>query len=213
MKFTIILFIIASSSFLNFTGAFTVPSNSRTQISVRQANQILDSDDVFAVYPDDGVLEDPVCLLTLTDLKFSKSIPFLKRPELLDGCLPGDVGFDPFGIVQSKEDLYRYREAELKHGRLAMLAVLAWPLLDLLQEKASLDMAIDTSGIDVKFWFVIAFYGLIVEFFGKDKRFDPLGLFPDEIEDQKERELAEIKHGRLAMMVFAFYAIEKLFGI
>lgn len=44
----------------------------------------------------------------------------------LDGSLAGDVGFDPLGLSSVKEvglDLYWFREAELKHCRLAMLAV------------------------------------------------------------------------------------------
>merc|ERR1711998_713512 len=56
--------------------------------------------------------------------------------------LPGDIGFDPLGLanfdltVGSATDKDRsaafvlrdYRDAELKHGRLAMLAAVAWPL-------------------------------------------------------------------------------------
>ena len=56
--------------------------------------------------------------------------------------LPGDIGFDPLGLanfdlsVDSATDKERssayvmrdYRDAELKHGRLAMLAALAWPV-------------------------------------------------------------------------------------
>jgi len=56
--------------------------------------------------------------------------------------LPGDIGFDPLGLanfdlsVDSATDKSRsaalvlrdYRDAELKHGRLAMLAAVAWPL-------------------------------------------------------------------------------------
>merc|ERR1712227_690722 len=56
--------------------------------------------------------------------------------------LPGDVGFDPMGLanfdlsIDSATDKMRsaalvmrdYRDAELKHGRLAMLAAVAWPL-------------------------------------------------------------------------------------
>merc|ERR1719359_664717 len=56
--------------------------------------------------------------------------------------LPGDVGFDPLGLanfdfsIDSATDKTRsaalvmrdYRDAELKHGRLAMLAAVAWPL-------------------------------------------------------------------------------------
>jgi hypothetical protein len=52
----------------------------------------------------------------------SKAVPFLSRPEKLDGSLPGDVGFDPLGI-STYFDIKWMREAELKHGRICMLAV------------------------------------------------------------------------------------------
>jgi Chlorophyll A-B binding protein len=53
--------------------------------------------------------------------KMSQSLPFLQRPTALDGSLVGDVGFDPLGFAKTKADLVNYREAEIKHGRLAML--------------------------------------------------------------------------------------------
>ena len=63
------------------------------------------------------------------------------RPGFVSG-LPGDVGFDPLGLanfdlsIDSATDKSRsaalvlrdYRDAELKHGRLAMLAAVAFPL-------------------------------------------------------------------------------------
>merc|ERR1712216_989880 len=57
---------------------------------------------------------------------FSDAVPFLKRPINLDGEYAGDVGFDPFGF-SDVFDLRVLREAELKHGRFAMLAVLLFP--------------------------------------------------------------------------------------
>merc|ERR1712127_877009 len=56
---------------------------------------------------------------------FSDSVPFLKQPSNLDGSLPGDVGFDPLGFSEVF-DVKILREAELKHGRIAMLAVLGY---------------------------------------------------------------------------------------
>jgi hypothetical protein len=56
---------------------------------------------------------------------FSDSVPFLKQPAMLDGTLAGDVGFDPLGFSDIF-DVKVLREAELKHGRIAMLAVLGW---------------------------------------------------------------------------------------
>ena len=47
------------------------------------------------------------------------------QPTNLDGSLPGDVGFDPLGFSEVF-DVKVLREAELKHGRIAMLAVLGW---------------------------------------------------------------------------------------
>lgn len=56
---------------------------------------------------------------------FSESVPFLKTPTNLDGSLPGDVGFDPLGFSEVF-DIRVLREAELKHGRIAMLATLGY---------------------------------------------------------------------------------------
>ena len=53
----------------------------------------------------------------------SASVPFLTRPAALDGSMVGDVGFDPLGF-SAKYPLNWLREAELKHGRVAMLATL-----------------------------------------------------------------------------------------
>ena len=60
---------------------------------------------------------EPVAVLP----QMSQALPWMERPSALDGTLAGDVGFDPFGFAKTKEDLLNYREAEVKHGRLAML--------------------------------------------------------------------------------------------
>jgi Chlorophyll A-B binding protein len=78
----------------------------------------------------------------------SKSVPFLPRAKALDGTLPGDYGFDPFflssipknfaGFIQppSWEEtkglptIYWMRESEVKHARIAMLAVVGWIATD-----------------------------------------------------------------------------------
>jgi Chlorophyll A-B binding protein len=78
----------------------------------------------------------------------SKSVPFLPRAKALDGTMAGDVGFDPFflssipknfaGFIQPPSwettkgipTLYWMREAELKNGRVAMLAVAGWIATD-----------------------------------------------------------------------------------
>jgi hypothetical protein len=78
----------------------------------------------------------------------SAAVPFLPRPINLDGSYVGDVGFDPFylssipknfaGFIQPPQweaveglpTLYWMREAELKHGRVAMLAWTGWLAAD-----------------------------------------------------------------------------------
>jgi len=63
----------------------------------------------------------------------SQALPFDKCPDTLDGTLAGDRGFDPAGFTNSlpsqwliggeEKSLKWYREAEIVHSRVAMLAV------------------------------------------------------------------------------------------
>jgi len=65
---------------------------------------------------------------------------------------PGDGGFDPLGLCTDVTVFVRYREAELKHGRLAMVAALGWPLAELFEQQISEenlaipDLLADTGG-------------------------------------------------------------------
>ena len=47
-----------------------------------------------------------------------------------DGRLAGDVGFDPLKLADSSSTLAWYREAEIKHARIGMLAALGWPVAE-----------------------------------------------------------------------------------
>ncbi|XP_058757518.1 photosystem I chlorophyll a/b-binding protein 6, chloroplastic-like [Vicia villosa] len=49
--------------------------------------------------------------------------PGSSAPEWLDGSLPGDFGFDPLGLGSDPELLKWFAQAELVHGRWAMLGV------------------------------------------------------------------------------------------
>ncbi|KAJ1429271.1 chlorophyll a/b-binding protein domain-containing protein [Ochromonadaceae sp. CCMP2298] len=57
-------------------------------------------------------------------VEFSRSLPFLIKPKNLDGMI-GNAEFDPFGFSEAF-DVKWMREAELKHGRVSMLAVVGW---------------------------------------------------------------------------------------
>lgn len=58
----------------------------------------------------------------------SEAMPWMVKQNNLEGYI-GDVGFDPFGFSDRYEMEY-LREAELKHGRIGMLAWLGWVSVD-----------------------------------------------------------------------------------
>lgn len=71
----------------------------------------------------------------------SKALPFLDTPlPLVDLTLAGNFGFDPLGLAGSKESVLLFREAEIKHARLAMLASVGWPLSELFDQQIASKM-------------------------------------------------------------------------
>lgn len=58
--------------------------------------------------------------------KKSKALPFLDAPAKLDGSLIGDFGFDPLGLTDTLQDTAYVQAAEIKHGRVAMLATVGF---------------------------------------------------------------------------------------
>jgi hypothetical protein len=62
------------------------------------------------------------------------NLGLLRKDSILsDNVLVGNKGFDPLNCATSAPILKQYREAELKHGRLAMLAAAGWPVSELFQ--------------------------------------------------------------------------------
>uniref|UniRef100_A0A7S1ZQD0 Plastid light harvesting protein n=1 Tax=Trieres chinensis TaxID=1514140 RepID=A0A7S1ZQD0_TRICV len=170
--------------------------------------------------------------------QMSESMPFMARPAVLTGSLPGDVGFDPFGFAKSESDLMNYREAEVKHARLAMLAAAGWPLSEVFDKKiaGALGMVpmLDANDrvpsllngglgkISPLYWVgcialagAIDFYGIQrskggnADYFPGNLGFDPFGVYPKDSEGQRWMQLAEIKNGRLAMIAVFGFAIQE----
>ena len=171
--------------------------------------------------------------------KMSESIPFLSCPPVLRySDLAGNVGFDPLGLAKNKEQLWEYREAEIKHARLAMLAAIGWPVSELLdrdiadffQAPAMLDEGdrvptVLNGGlgqISPQFWgfclglsAAIDMYGVAKarradpEYFPGNLGFDPLNFYTDDKLVQERLKLAEIKHGRTAMVGVLGYIVEE----
>nr|7Y7B_9 Chain 9, ACPI-12 [Chroomonas placoidea]7Y8A_9 Chain 9, ACPI-12 [Chroomonas placoidea] len=148
-------------------------------------------------------------------------IPIFKRPDSLKGDAVGDMGFDPFGF-SSWVDMNYVREAEIKHGRIAMLAF-AGIVVEVLGIKApgagkilgsSTDIfeihnaAVEKGSMgQILLWcgFFEMTAGLpamqqMLEGSGRtpgDFGFDPLGLGK---KDFAQMQIKEIQNGRLAML-------------
>lgn len=65
--------------------------------------------------------------------------PGTSPPEWLDGSLPGDFGFDPLGLGSDPDLLKWFAQAELIHGRWAMLAVAGILIPEWLQSLGFID--------------------------------------------------------------------------
>jgi len=159
-------------------------------------------------------------------------VPLVDKLRVGDGVLAGDVGFDPLQLAEDSKTLAWYREAEIKHARLAMLAALGWPVAEKLngplssafgQESLLVDGRSPSvlngglGAVSVVYW--LAAFGLAaaVENSYIDNQlsktvttyepgmlgFDPLGL------DGRGTRNAEIWAGRVAMLAVVVYALEE----
>jgi len=155
----------------------------------------------------------------------SAAIPFLKKPPALDGSMVGDVGFDPLGftttITELGGDLNYVREAELMHGRQAMLATVGF-VFPALFGKIPVDWAADVSTnplvaqyqlpdvvLGQLFVSIAVAEGIRASIIYKEDSvpgehgFDPMGFIPkfcDTPEKMALMKLKELKHGRIAMI-------------
>jgi len=148
-----------------------------------------------------------------------------------------NIAWDPLNLA-TKENLAQYQEAELKHGRLAMLAALGWPAAEIIEPAvAKLTGAVDelaeTGGrvpsllnggfeqAQIPFFLLGTFaVAGLSDYYGTANQkalklepgnigFDPLNLFPTDKATQEKYKLAEIKHGRVAMVAIVLYALEE----
>ena len=217
MKYLSLAFAVMATSAVAFSPMPNTIKYSALQMSEVPIESTLDSPPVVAALPVQ-----------------SQSLPFLPRPAFLDGTLAGDVGFDPLGFAKSESDLMNYREAEIKHARLAMLAAAGWPLSELFDKKiaAALGMAplLDSTDrvpsllngglgkVSPVYWVGALGFAAIVEVLGslrmKSEKSIPgdFGLrlgYPSEEAGQQRMQLAEIKNGRLAMIAIFGFAIQE----
>mmetsp|Transcript_92451 Transcript_92451/g.266956 ORF Transcript_92451/g.266956 Transcript_92451/m.266956 type:complete len:216 (+) Transcript_92451:257-904(+) len=172
---------------------------------------------------------------TTSSRKQMSDRPIFAPPEVLDGSLPGDYKFDPFNFAKNEQDLKLYREAEVRHGRLAMLAAIGWPLAELFNKDIASEFHLpalisnndlnpavlngNIGNVNPLFFVAALTLGAVVEsqtlFRNYEPRmigdvgFDPLNAYPKEPELQKKIAAAEIDNGRLAMLAVTSYAISE----
>jgi len=158
--------------------------------------------------------------------EMSKSIPFLVCPEKLDGTMAGDMGFDPMNLSDIQTDLNYAREAELKHGRISMLAIVGmivqesgihWPG----EQFTNTDPfgAVASVGFAGNFQVFLAIAG--IEFANLNRTYgdgepgdlgwDFKGLLKNMSDEEvMERKTSEIVHCRLAMIAITGATVQTL---
>uniref|UniRef100_A0A6S7ZSZ0 Plastid light harvesting protein n=1 Tax=Aureoumbra lagunensis TaxID=44058 RepID=A0A6S7ZSZ0_9STRA len=183
-------------------------------------------------------------------LLFSGVSAFAPTPTITRGTvqvkastegMPGIVAptglFDPVGLAAKATDarLKYFRESELKHGRVAMLASLGFvvgekfhPLFNGAIDEPSY-IAFQATPLQKLWPFVLTaigtveyisidkfnapaegFWTLKAEYENGDLGFDPLGLKPTDPEKLKTMQTKEIQNGRLAMLGIAGMVAQEL---
>mmetsp|Transcript_17582 Transcript_17582/g.53610 ORF Transcript_17582/g.53610 Transcript_17582/m.53610 type:complete len:199 (+) Transcript_17582:91-687(+) len=168
----------------------------------------------------------------------TKAAP-LQAVEDLPGVVDAFPGFfDPLGLSEGKSEaqLKFWREAEIKHGRVAMLASVGF----LVAEKfhplfgGNIDapsyLAFQQTPLQTFWPFVVTAIGWIeystsvvnfeapgealwtlkADYENGDVGFDPLGLKPTDADALKDMQTRELQNGRLAMLGIAGMVVQEL---
>merc|ERR1719163_1446557 len=151
-------------------------------------------------------------------------LPAIQTMMVGDGTLAGDMGFDPLQIADNSGKLAWYREAEVKHARLAMLAAFGWPISEVLNfgklltndGRAPSLLNGGLGEVNGVYWGAVVALAVYWESKGLDKQygkqsdylpgmlgFDPLGA------DSPAMRNAEITNGRVAMLAITAFAYEE----
>jgi hypothetical protein len=151
----------------------------------------------------------------------SPAMPFLPYPENVRGYIGDDVAFDPLGISDYFPMDY-LRESELKHGRIAMAAVVGYAATDLgfivhplgagltaatahdfLCEKGVMGNALVFIGIAE----MVSYIAVAEMLQGSGREPGYFGLGVNQLEKKTDEQIKKIKYqeimnGRLAMLAF-----------
>ena len=151
----------------------------------------------------------------------SEALPFMPEPSNIVG-MAGDVGFDPVGF-SNNIDVRWLREAELKHCRICMLAVIGFVGSGFFQLPGDIhqvspvmahDAAVKSGAFGQVFLWITIFELLSIKAINEmfegsgreagDYGFDPLKLSEGKSDAVKnDFAVKELKNGRLAMLAFS----------
>jgi len=159
----------------------------------------------------------------------SRALPWSESPEHLDGMI-GNAGFDPLAL-STPQNIKWMREAELKHGRMCMLAWAGYVTVDLGLKFPGAKYASLTSFtahdalVKNELFYALLLVGT-VETIGftqiysmtngdtdrtpGDFGFDPLGFVTPE--NEANWKLGELTNGRLAMLAFSGVVTQSALG-
>ena len=161
--------------------------------------------------------------------RVTMEVPFV---ETLPG-ISGPLGFfDPADLSDGK--VRYYREVEVKHSRMAMLAAVGFPLAEQWHPLFATDDVPSFSAFQQTplqtFWPVVVGVIAVLEVFSifpafvdpntegwaiksdhvaGDFGFDPLGLKPTDAAELKEMQTKELNNGRLAMIAIAGMVVQE----
>lgn len=151
----------------------------------------------------------------------SPAMPFLPYPENLKGYIGDDIGFDPLGLSDIFPMDY-LREAEIKHGRIAMLAIVGFITTDLvtihplgkgLTSVTAHDVLCEKGVMgNILLWIgfaeMVSYIGVSEMLQGSGREPGNFGFGTKYLEGKTEEQIKKVKYqeimnGRLAMMAFS----------
>jgi len=185
--------------------------------------------------------DDELNYLEFEKLKIKKNKANYKNSILTEASEASEIsegdGFAPLNYSTNMNTLKKYKESEIKHGRLAMLASVGWPMSELYQPYLS-DISNSANLLSVNgkvpsvlnggldkinpvFFMACIVFATTMEFATLTKKynedtvsgdlgFDPLKLYSNKDNVTKRNlELKEINNGRLAMLAITYYTLSE----
>lgn len=153
-----------------------------------------------------------------------KPLGFLNKEFKFVGATPPLGFFDPLGFVEKSNEktIKKFREAELQHGRVAMVSSLILPFLDIVTKQPAINvLRLSTTNMQlVALWLFAMYEGnrILAVYDNPFKEETQFSLKPDAVPGQyytkkeypEEKLNKELNNGRLAMLGVAGYIAQEL---